>query len=97
MKKLTLQNLKRNPLSVCLKTVDGTKSFTCSIPGLAKFEMSDSQMTGDITTKVANGYLKLISTEEGFGTSSKGTVTPPVEEIKQLDLNENNYKNNKKK
>jgi len=68
MVSLTIQNITKNALTINFKTVDKVSNFTVELRPLETFEVYSWQYTGDVTTKLKNGFLKEIA----------ATALPPI-------------------
>ena len=78
MTKKTFKNVSRFSLPVVIKSLDGSKTNSFMLAPQKTFEATDTQMTGDIATKLTNKLLKVISevSDQGATTEFLKIVSP---------------------
>lgn len=71
MNKKIYKNVTRYSLPIVVKTADGARSTSFTLAPQKTFEVSDIQVTGDITVKVKNKLLQLMSEEATPGSTTE--------------------------
>lgn len=77
MKKLILKNITKHMLPLSVKAVDGSMTFTTAIKPNASVELFDSQITGDVTTKLNHRWLVISKTDTVPELIMKTTASEP--------------------
>jgi hypothetical protein len=77
MKKVIMKNITKFMLPLIVKTIDGSKTFTISVKPNTSVELFETQITGDVTTKLSHRWLIITGSQNELGL--KTTVTPRIE------------------
>ena len=71
MNKKVYKNITRFSLPVIIKTADGIRTNSFTLPPTKTFEITEIQTTGDVRVKVKNGLLQLVSEEMNVGSTTE--------------------------
>lgn len=71
MNKKVYKNITRFALPVIIKTADGIRTNSFTLPPTKTFEITEVQITGDVRVKVKNGLLQLVSEEMNVGSTTE--------------------------
>lgn len=81
MKKLTLKNITKYMLPVSVKAIDGSMTFTTAIKPNTCVELFESQITGDVTTKLNHRWLIVLKSEDVPELIMKTTAPEPQHRV----------------
>jgi hypothetical protein len=71
IKTKTYKNITRFSLPIIVKTADGARTTSFTLPPQKTFDITETQITGDVLVKTQNRLLQLVSEETSAGSTTE--------------------------